>query len=65
MRARYVVRPIDNGQSVEGLVRERTWGVFRITRRGEEGVLTDELFTRAEAYAVKREHEAEGEEVNQ
>jgi len=64
MNARYVVRPIDNCGTVEDLVRDRTWGVFRITRRGEEGFLVAHLFTRAEAYTVKRELEAE-EEVNQ
>ncbi len=49
---RYVVRPCDNGESIEGLVRQRTWDV--ICKKGGDQYCVASFLTRREAYAHKR-----------
>jgi hypothetical protein len=56
MRPVYVVRPVDNCGSVEGLVRDRTWAVIEKCDGNERVV--DELLTRSQAHAARRGYEA-------
>ena len=59
---RYVVRACDNGGSVEGLVRDRTWLIVEKVK-GEDGFTRErvvaDVLTRAQAYAIKRGYEAD------
>ena len=54
---RYVVRPCDNGDTIEGLERDRTWDV--VCKDGAEEWTAATYLTRREAYAAKREMEGE------
>jgi len=49
---RYVVRPCDNGESIEGLARQRTWDV--ICKEGGDQHCVATFLTRREAYAAAK-----------